>query len=144
MIEPLFPRIARNEPDALRDCITRYEDLIWSLARRFCPNHADAEDAVQRIFVELWRSAARYDPTIAPEVRFVSVIARRELIDVLRQTLRRNRALSIAERYEGAAPAQDPLVDQREETQRALRSILRLGSREQLVIALSILSLIHI
>jgi RNA polymerase sigma-70 factor (ECF subfamily) len=86
----------------------------------------------------MWRSAARYDPTIAAEVTFVSVIARRELIDGLRQTLRRRRTLSVVERYAGTVLAQDPLVERREEAQRALRSISRLGTREQLVISLSI------
>ena len=42
---------------------------------------ADAEEAVQEIFLELWEKAARFDPAVAGEVTFVSMIARRRLID---------------------------------------------------------------
>ena len=55
--------------------------LVWSLARKFLRSHADAEDAVQEIFVDVWRSAARFDPAIASETTFVAMIARRRLID---------------------------------------------------------------
>ena len=67
----------------------QYGDLVWSLARRYLRNVADAEDAVQDIFIDLWRSAARYDRNIASEVAFISTIARRRLIDKIRQAGRR-------------------------------------------------------
>ncbi len=36
---------------------------------------------MQEIFLELWEKASRYDPGVAAEVTFVSMIARRRLID---------------------------------------------------------------
>ena len=66
-----------------------YGNLVWSLARRFLRNSADAEDAVQDIFIDLWSSASRFDQAVASEVAFVSTIARRRLIDRLRQQTRR-------------------------------------------------------
>jgi RNA polymerase sigma-70 factor (ECF subfamily) len=56
------------------------------LARRFFA--ADAEDAVQEIFLDLWRNAKRFDPTIASEPVFVAMIARRRLIDRQRRAKR--------------------------------------------------------
>jgi RNA polymerase sigma-70 factor (ECF subfamily) len=52
-------------------------------------NAADAEDATQEIFIELWKSAHRFDPSLGSEVVFVSTIARRRLIDRLRAQGRR-------------------------------------------------------
>ena len=60
--ECVLPRIAAGDPAAVPDCITRYGGLVWSLARRFLGNAADAEDAVQDVFIELWKNAARFDP----------------------------------------------------------------------------------
>ncbi len=50
---------------------------------------ADAEDAVQEIFLDLWRYAKRFDPKVGSEKVFVSVLARRRLIDRARHMQRR-------------------------------------------------------
>jgi RNA polymerase sigma factor (sigma-70 family) len=71
----LLTRVAGGDPGAVRDCLARYGGLVWSIARRF--EGADAEDAVQEIFLDLWRSAARFDPQIASEPAFIAMIARR-------------------------------------------------------------------
>lgn len=81
--------IAAGDQAAVQKCMDAYGDLIWSLARRFLRNDADAEDAVQDIFIDLWGSAARFDRNVASEIAFVSTIARRRLIDRLRQHQRR-------------------------------------------------------
>src|ERR1041385_2281154 len=83
----LLARVAGGDPRAVRDCIARYGGLVWSIARRF--EAADAEDAVQEIFLDLWKSAARFDGRIASEAAFVAMIARRRLIDRKRTRGRR-------------------------------------------------------
>ncbi len=88
---PVLERIARGDSAAVKDCLDRYGGLVWSLARRFCPDRSEAEDAVQEIFVEVWRSAARFDPERGSEVTFVATLARRRLIDRLRRAARRPR-----------------------------------------------------
>lgn len=85
---PLLSRVAKGDTAAIDECLDRYGGLVWSLARRLSPTTADAEDAVQEIFIDLWRSAGRYSETLGEEVTFVSTLARRRLIDRLR-SLRR-------------------------------------------------------
>ena len=63
----LLQRVAAGEAEAVRECIARYSGLVWSLARQFCASAAEAEDAVQEIFISLWRSAATFDPAVASE-----------------------------------------------------------------------------
>lgn len=59
--------------------------MVWSLALRSVHgDRAEAEDAVQEIFIEVWRSAAKYDPSKGSESLFVAMIARRRLIDRFR------------------------------------------------------------
>ncbi|MEO8704913.1 MAG: sigma-70 family RNA polymerase sigma factor [Kofleriaceae bacterium] len=84
---PLLARVAAGDPAAVRECLERFGGLVWSIARRFEPS--DAEDAVQEIFLDLWKSAARYDTQIATETAFVAMIARRRLIDRRRTRGRR-------------------------------------------------------
>lgn len=84
----ILQRIAAGDQIAVQECIDTYGNLIWSLARRYLRNSANAEDAVQDVFIDIWGSAARFDPGIASEVAFVSTIARRRFIDRLRHQTR--------------------------------------------------------
>lgn len=84
-LEPLLPRIAAGDERAVRDCVARYGPLVWSLARRWSPDPSEAEDAVQEIFIDLWRTAARYDVARTSEAGWVAMIARRRLIDRARR-----------------------------------------------------------
>lgn len=87
--ESILKRIASGDQRAVADCLDEYGGLVWSIARNWSDNAADAEDATQEIFVELWRSAFRYDPAAGSEAVFISTIARRRMIDRLRAKDRR-------------------------------------------------------
>jgi RNA polymerase sigma-70 factor (ECF subfamily) len=86
MSPSVLQRIASGEPAALRECIGEYGALVWSLARRLSRSHADAEDATQEIFLDIWRSAGRFDAAQGSDKVFIAMIARRRLIDRLRKT----------------------------------------------------------
>jgi RNA polymerase sigma-70 factor (ECF subfamily) len=88
----LLERVAAGDPAAARACIERYAGLVWSLARRASPRTDEAEDAVQEIFLDVWKSAARFDPGRGSEATFVAMIARRRLIDRRRRGRSREHA----------------------------------------------------
>lgn len=92
MLAPVLARIARGESQAIGPCIEMYGSLVWSMARRMSLSVADAEDAVQEIFVDVWRHAKRYNPNLGSEKVFISVLARRRLIDRARR-MQRQRAI---------------------------------------------------
>ena len=85
----ILSRIAAGDQNAVKECLDAYSGLVWSFAKRFMRNTADAEDAVQDIFTAIWLAADKYDPTIASECTYISTIARRRLIDQLRKAGRR-------------------------------------------------------
>lgn len=87
--QSILERVAAGDTAAVSECLDRYGDLVWSLARRYLRNASDAEDAVQDIFIDIWGSSARYDRNIASEVAFISTIARRRLIDKIRAAERK-------------------------------------------------------
>ena len=108
----ILERIAKGDRSAVADCIDAYSGLVWSLARRFLSIEADAEEAVQEIFLELWEKADRYNHKVAAEVTFVSMIARRRLID-------RRRKL---EREPASEPFDERVVALSENAQRVLEA----------------------
>jgi RNA polymerase sigma-70 factor (ECF subfamily) len=101
----ILERVAEGDQAAVSDFISRYGDLVWSLARRYLGNHMDAEDAVQEIFIEIWNSAGRYDRNVASEVAFISTITRRRLIDRLRSFNRKPGMESIDDQIGANQPA---------------------------------------
>ena len=84
---PVLPRIAAGDNTAVDECLQRYGGLVWSLARRRCADVQLAEDAVQNIFLHLWKVAATFDESIANETTFVAMVARRRLIDYQRKQM---------------------------------------------------------
>jgi RNA polymerase sigma factor (sigma-70 family) len=132
----LLERIAAGDPSAVEGCLEKYRGLVWSLARRLLGNYADAEDAVQDIFIDLWRHAGRFDAAISPESAFVATVARRRLIDRQRRLHWRETA-PLAE--EPAAPAAEfaEELEKREESQRTRRMFEQLRPQERRVLELS-------
>lgn len=103
----LLKRVAAGDQGAMTACMDQFGGLIWSLARRLSPNEADAEDAVQEIFVEIWRFADRFDPAKASETTFVAMLARRRLIDRLRKHGRQPVEESYEDHHEHAPSAEE-------------------------------------
>lgn len=100
----LMRRVAAGEQSAAEELYDRFASLVYRLAFQAMPTRADAEDAVQEIFVRLWRTADRYDPKRAALVTWVMLISRRHLVDRLRRTRARVKASALDERQtEGIA-----------------------------------------
>jgi RNA polymerase sigma-70 factor (ECF subfamily) len=129
----LLTRVASGDPGAVRDCLARYGGLVWSIARRF-EGH-DAEDAVQEIFLDLWKSAARFDPSIASEAAFVAMIARRRLIDRRRTRQRRPTTETMGSEPPIADHARGP--DSCAEASQAARALDRLRPEQRHVLLLA-------
>lgn len=88
----LLPRIARGEEGAVEACVNEYAGMVYALAKRYLePVGGDPEDAVQEIFVEVWRCAGRYDAGLGSEAAYIATIAHRRLIDVQRRVCARPR-----------------------------------------------------
>jgi len=132
----LLQRVAEGDEAAVRACMDEYGGLVWTLARRMCRDAADAEDAVQEVFVSLWRSASRFDPAIASETTFVAMIARRRLIDRLRR--RRSEEVRMPEEVLVAAPETNER-EVSEEAREAMKVLGTLGADQQRVLRLAIL-----
>lgn len=81
----LMQRIARNEEAAVAELYDRFGSLVYRMAYQALPTRAEADDAVQEVFVRIWRTADRYDPKRAALVTWVMLISRRHLVDRMRR-----------------------------------------------------------
>jgi len=135
--EFLLHKAAAGDSAALRECVARYGGLVWSLARRLQLPESQAEDVVQEIFTDLWRSGHRYDPTIASETAFVATVARRRLIDRRRKLSRTPTMQALSEdapiRHQGL-----PVPDRSEVAGKAAEALRSLSDDQQRVLRLSV------
>jgi RNA polymerase sigma-70 factor (ECF subfamily) len=141
----VLQRVADGEAAAVNECIDRYGGLVWSLARKLCPDRSEAEDVVQEIFISVWKSAERYDPSMGSEATFIATIARRRLIDRARKKKRSLNAGALDESY--AVPdasarsveppgTADPVSEDASAAERALHE---LSSEQQRVLRMSVI-----
>jgi len=135
--EPVLPRVAAGQAAAVQACLDRFGGLVWSLARRLSQGGADAEDAVQEIFVDLWKSAGRFDPAVSSEAAFVAVIARRRLIDRRRRHRRRPDSEPLPEALE--ALGEVTAVERSGEAVMAKKALDQLRPEQRRVLLLGVL-----
>ena len=76
-------RLAQGDERALEEAYTAYGPSLLGYLRRYVGDN-EAEDALQRTFVEVWRSARRYDPAQRFE-SWLFTIAHRRAVDELRK-----------------------------------------------------------
>lgn len=133
----LLERVQLGQPDAVQHCIDAYGGLLWSMAKRACADASEAEDAVQEIFLELWRSAGRYDPQQGSEVTFIMTIARRRLIDRYRRRRPPLDGKPVEELPSGARDHTEA-TEVRDEAARAQRAMLQLSAEQREVLEMSI------
>jgi RNA polymerase sigma factor (sigma-70 family) len=79
----LGTRLAEGDPRAVDDCYQALGPRVLSYLRGLVP-YDEAEDVLQRVFFEVWRSRDRFDPDRSLEA-WVFTIARRRAIDHLRR-----------------------------------------------------------
>lgn len=137
----ILARVADGDPGAVKDVLNRYSALVWSLASGLSKDPHEVEDVVQDIFVDVWRSAKRYDPKVASEATFIATIARRRVIDRRRRAGRRLDPEPLEE--ELAPGVNDPSLRQVElndEAAQAREVVAQLSGDRRKVLELSVVT----
>lgn len=135
----ILQRISAGDAAAVRACLDEYGSTVWSIAQRYLgPLGEDVEDAVQEIFVEVWKSAVRFDPAKGSEAAFIATIAHRRLI-TRQQRAQRRRTAALANVPEPAAgPRTREASALRDEARAAAAAFERLSEDEKHVLHLSV------
>jgi RNA polymerase sigma-70 factor (ECF subfamily) len=134
--DPVLPRVALGDSRAIKECLSRYSRIVYSLALKFLGNATDADDATQDVFIELWKNAERFDPSRASESTFVTMVARRRLIDYRRKA---SRQMATDELPESLPERRfSPQLDARDEACQARSALQTLREEQRNLILLAI------
>lgn len=109
---------------------------MWSLARRSCASEAEAEALTRDIFAQLWQQAARYEPSIGSEPLFITIVARRTVLDRLRATEPRPSLRSNQDPLASAEPP--PQIDRCPEASLAASVLATLDPGQRRVLSLAV------
>lgn len=139
MTQSTLQRVASGEEAAIQDCLSKYGGLVWSIARKMLRNSDDAEDAVQEIFLDVWKNAERFDESKSSETTFIAMIARRRLIDKIRFATRRISADSLDDVLLEPFTRSDKDMQANLEAQQAAEAMRKLRPEQQQVLRLSII-----
>ena len=123
--EALLAAVARSDESALAELYDRFGGVAYGLALRVLRDGSLAEDAVQDAFLQVWRSADRFDADRAKASTWVLTFVHRRAVDLVRREDRR-RTEPMAAAPEPSGPGADEAVDSRsrgEIVRDALRSL---------------------
>ena len=134
----LLAEVATGDSKAFEELTKKYGNLIWSIARRYLSNQAEAEDAVQEIFLALWQSASRFDANKGSEITFIATIARRRLIDGLRKNNKHKILQSIDDAISNDVFTQKSNLEKNAELSLAIGILETLEKKDQELLSLSI------
>ena len=134
----LLAEVATGDSKAFEELTKKYGNLIWSIARRYLSNQAEAEDAVQEIFLALWQSASRFDANKGSEITFIATIARRRLIDGLRKNNKHKILQSIDDAISNDVFQQKSNLEKNAELSLAIGILETLEKKDQELLSLSI------
>ena len=134
----LLAEVATGDSKAFEELTKKYGNLIWSIVRRYLSNQAEAEDAVQEIFLALWQSASRFDANKGSEITFIATIARRRLIDGLRKNNKHKILQSIDDSISNDVFQQKSNLEKNAELSLAIGILETLEKKDQELLSLSI------
>ena len=87
--EQLMQAIIDRDQHSLNLLYGRYRVLINKIVMEILPNEADAEEALQDVFMEIWSRAANFDVRKGKPLGWIICMARRRAIDHYRKIRRR-------------------------------------------------------
>src|SRR5262249_36110 len=89
----MLAQIVTGDQYAFGQLYDRLSGPVYSLGLRLVGDSGEAQDALQEVFVQIWRRAASYDPEQSSVFSWAVLMTRSRVIDRLRRRDRRLRVI---------------------------------------------------
>ena len=89
----MIARISRRDQSAFSALYDRMSGPLYSLAMKMLGDPAEAQDALQDVFLQIWSRASTYDPEQSSVFSWTVLLTRSRVIDRLRARGRRSRVV---------------------------------------------------
>jgi RNA polymerase sigma-70 factor (ECF subfamily) len=136
-VNDLLVHVARGDQDAFEAVYDRLAGPAYGVIRRVLRDPAQSEEVTQEVLLEVWRTAARFDPAVGGAATWVMTIAHRRAIDRIRSTRaaaqREQKIADVGTPHDEVAEAVEASLD-RERVQRCLGGLTDV-QRESITLA---------
>jgi RNA polymerase sigma-70 factor, ECF subfamily len=128
-LDGLLAAVAIGDERAYEDLYDRAATLVLGVARKVLRDPAQAEEVMQEVLLEAWRTASRFDPVQGSGASWLLTIAHRRAVDRVRSershVMREQKAATAVIDYDDVTEAVEASLD-RERVQRCLGSLTEL------------------
>jgi RNA polymerase sigma-70 factor, ECF subfamily len=87
-LESALAAVARGEPGAFTTVYDRASAAVLGTVRRVLRDPAQSEEVMQEVLLEVWRTAARFDPASGSASAWIMTLAHRRAVDRVRSEQR--------------------------------------------------------
>jgi RNA polymerase sigma-70 factor (ECF subfamily) len=136
----LVVRVVDGDIRAFEAIYDRHCDQVFGLAMRVTGRHRAAEEATQDAFLNLWRTADRYDPSRGTVKTWLLAVVRNRSIDWLRREARHALDVENNDAILGHLEAPERTDDQavtREEARHARQLLVSIPTEQRQIIELA-------
>ena len=103
-LDALLRQVARRDADAFAAFYDQTRSRVFGLVTRVLRDPGYSEETTQDVYLQVWRTAANYDPSAGSPMAWLMTLAHRRAVDRVRS----EQAASMRESRYGAASVEPP------------------------------------
>lgn len=128
---PLLHAVAAGDRAALSQLYRRTSAKLYGICLQTLASDTEAEDALQEIYVTVWRKAALYDQGKASPITWLAVLARNRCVDRLRRKRMTTEPMEAAANMADGADSALQVIEREEDAERLSTCLDELEDRQK-------------
>lgn len=130
-------RLQAGDRTGLERLYDRYAKLLYSVALRIVGERTEAEDVLQQVWIQVWRTAERYDAARGSVSSWLLTLARTRALDRIRALTTRRKAHAAMPILEERPSGPPEKLEESQRHERVRKALAHLEARQRQVLELA-------